>query len=529
MSPSISQDEKHSPSASPVSPTPPDLAYTHTTSSDHESISKNEVGYDLYKRANEEGLEWSQEEERSILRRIDIWILPVFCMTQGLAYLDKTALNYGNLFGMKADMHVNGSQFSWFASAFYLGYLVATEPAAWVLQRFHTGRVMGLMSFFWGIVVMSTPGCRSFAGALVNRIILGVLEACVTPGLGLMTPFWWRLEEQPVRHMTWYCFNGVAGIVGGFLAYGLGHATNSSVPNWALIFLTLGAFTSLWGVYVFFMLPDSPVSARFLTQREREIAVKRVAENRTGTKNKSFKMYQVKQAFLDPKTYLLFCASVAAQIPNGVTSNFSSIIISQMGFTQFQTVLLDIPTSVLQIVSLVFSGWIAGRVKNSRAIMMFVGNATCIIAAACLTYGPKEDKWGRLVAFWFTSFASVGFALSMVMISANVGGFTKRQVTTAVTFIGYCIGNIAGPHVLIDSEKPLGYPTATKAMMAGYTIKLGCHVFLGLYMWYDNKRRDRLAKEQGKIVSEEKRRQLAEEAGMNDVTEVDNVWFRYVL
>ncbi|KAK7439852.1 hypothetical protein VKT23_017424 [Stygiomarasmius scandens] len=119
--------------------------------------------------------------------------------------------------------------------------------------------------------------------------------------------------------------------------------------------------------------------------------------------------------------------------------------------------------------------------------------------------------------------------MSMIMISANVGGFTKRQVTTAVTFIGYCIGNIAGPHVLIDSEKELGYPTATKAMMAGYTIKTGCHVLLGLYMWYENRRKDLLVKQEGKVVPEEERKRLAEEAGMNDVTENDNIWFRYVL
>jgi len=75
------------------------------------------------------------------------------------------------------------------------------------------------------------------------------------------------------------------------------------------------------------MLPDSPVSARFLSQHENAIAVKRVAENRTGIKNKTFKMYQVKQALLDPKTYLLFCASVAAQIPNGVTTNFSRYLL----------------------------------------------------------------------------------------------------------------------------------------------------------------------------------------------------------
>ena len=32
-------------------------------------------------------------------------------MTQGLAFLDKTALNYGNLFGMKAGLGVTTAQF----------------------------------------------------------------------------------------------------------------------------------------------------------------------------------------------------------------------------------------------------------------------------------------------------------------------------------------------------------------------------------------------------------------------------------
>ncbi|TRM69115.1 major facilitator superfamily domain-containing protein [Schizophyllum amplum] len=459
-----------------------------------------EVGYDIYQETKDD-LQWSKPEEGRILRKIDLWILPIFCMTQGLAFLDKTALNYGNLFGMKADLHVTGSQFSWFASAFYIGYLVAEEPANILLQRYPTGKVMGIVCFLWGIVVI--------------------------PGLGLMTPFWWRLQEQP------YCFNGVAGIVGDFLAYGLGHVNHTAVPAWALIFLVLGGFTTLWGVYIFFFLPDTPVSAHFLDQRQKAIAVKRVAENRTGIKNKEFKVYQMKEAFRDPKTYLLFVASIAAQIPNGVVSNFSSIIISSMGFTKFQTTLLDIPSSVLQITSLVGSGYLAGRFKNSRAIMMFVGNSTCIIAAACLTYGPSDQKWGRLVAFWFTSFQSVGFSLSLVMVSANVGGFTKRQVVTALTFIGYCVSlypdNIAGPHVLLDSEESTGYPTATKSMMAGYVVKTSCHIMLGLYMWNSNRLRNNAASKLGTAVPEAERARRAEEAGMTDITEFENQWFRYVL
>ena len=65
-----------------------------------------EVGYDLYKQAREGSSERTQEEERRVLRRIDAFILPVFCITQGLAFLDKTALNLGNLFGMKACVFV---------------------------------------------------------------------------------------------------------------------------------------------------------------------------------------------------------------------------------------------------------------------------------------------------------------------------------------------------------------------------------------------------------------------------------------
>ncbi|KAJ7131167.1 MFS general substrate transporter [Mycena epipterygia] len=494
-------------------------------------LEETEVGYHLYQEAVDQGVTWDAEEEGAVRRKIDWYILPCFCVTQGLAQLDKTALNYANLFGIKADLHITTAQFSWFASIFYIGYLVSAEPMTWMLQRYPTGRVLGIICFLWGIVVMTTAASRSFAGTMANRFILGGCSYLMLgrPGLGLMTPFWWRLDEQPVRHLTWYSFNGVSGILGDFMAYGLGHATGSKVPPWALIFLALGAITTCWGIFLFLTLPDSPVFAPFLSQRQKTIAIKRVAENRTGTKNKVFKHYQLVQAFSDPKTYILFIASIAAQIPNGVVSNFSSIIISGMGFTVFQTTLLDIPSNVVQIVSLVLSGYLAGKFKNSRAVMMFIGNATCIVAAAALTYAPHDQKWGRLVAFWFTSFQSVGFSLSLVMISANIGGFTKRQVTTVVTFIGYCVGNIAGPHVLLQSEAAIGYPTATKSMMAGYVVKTACHLVLGFYMWNSNRLRDQAAAAAGENMPEEERARLAEEEGMKDVTEFDNKWFRYVL
>jgi hypothetical protein len=149
-----------------------------------------------------------------------------------------------------------------------------------------------------------------------------------------MTPLWWKLNEIPVRHLTWYSFNGWAGIVGDLVSYGLGHATNSKVPTWELIFIVslplplfqtqpltsqvFGSFTSLWGIYMFFFLPDSPPSARFLDEKQKIIAVKRVAENRTGTKNTEFKVEQVKEALSDPKCVLVSIPAVRGSFRNYV-------------------------------------------------------------------------------------------------------------------------------------------------------------------------------------------------------------------
>ncbi|KAJ7088956.1 hypothetical protein C8R44DRAFT_818927 [Mycena epipterygia] len=50
-------------------------------------------------------------EEGAIRSKIDWYILPYFCVTQGLAQLDKTGLNYANLFGIKVDLHITTAQF----------------------------------------------------------------------------------------------------------------------------------------------------------------------------------------------------------------------------------------------------------------------------------------------------------------------------------------------------------------------------------------------------------------------------------
>lgn len=157
---------------------------------------------------------------------------------------------------------------------------------------------------------------------------------------------------------------------------------------------------------------------------------------------------------------------------------------------------------------------------------MTVANTICIIGAGLLVGLPTSNKWGRLVALWLCFFQGLGFSMSLTMVSSNVAGYTKKQLTGAVLFTGYCVGNIIGPQTFKTSEAPR-YHSAYIAMLIGYCVKLSMVLLLYFYMWSVNKKRDRESAG-GLHLTEEEERQAIEE-GMHDRTEIDNKGFRYIL
>jgi MFS family permease len=200
---------------------------------------------------------------------------------------------------------------------------------------------------------------------------MGVFEAAVTPGLTLMTGFWYTRREIPLRQCIWYSSLGWGGIVGSYISMGLSELSPTMKPErWELIFYILGGATCIWAFAVWFLLPDSPSSAYFLNQRERVIAVKRVASNDMGIKNKEFKKSQIKLGFLDPKTILVFVGVFAAAIPNGVVNSFSTVIIRDMGFTTTMTTQLKSVGDAVQIVALLISGVIILNVPNCKYLLL---------------------------------------------------------------------------------------------------------------------------------------------------------------
>lgn len=322
-------------------------------------------------------------------------------------------------------------------------------------------------------------------------------------------------------------------IIHSLIGYGVGNI-KSGLPRWMYIFLILGSASMAAGVIALVFLPDLPSTAKFLSPQERAVAVNRVAANRQGIKNHHFKRYQLIQTLRDPKTWILFIMATGAQVPNAALTSFASLIVKSFGFGTLGTQYMQIPGGAVQFLALLAGGYICSRFKNIRFLTMIVANTICIIGAGLLVGLPDDNKWGRLVALWLCYFQGLGFSMSLTIVSSNIAGYTKKQLTGAILFTGYCIGNIVGPQTFKASEAPR-YSSAYIAMLVGYVVKLIAISTLYAYMYLANKKRDReqaVSGDGGEYLQTEadaKVRREGIEGGMQDQTELDNKAFRYVL
>jgi MFS family permease len=168
----------------------------------------------------------------------------------------------------------------------------------------------------WGVTLACHAATHNFIGLLVVRFFLGAAESGVSPGFGLITGMWYRVEEQPLRCGIWFTGNSIAVMIGGLLAYGIAHIQNS-LDTWKWLFLIYAILTLVFAVLLGLFLPDKPQTAKFLTEAERQGAIERIKANQTGTVNNAISWYQVREALTDYKIWLLFFTQLANQTPNG--------------------------------------------------------------------------------------------------------------------------------------------------------------------------------------------------------------------
>ncbi|TAQ86098.1 hypothetical protein B7494_g5574 [Chlorociboria aeruginascens] len=402
----------------------------------------------------------TQQMEKDLLRKIDWNLMPILCIVYGLNYLDKTTISYASIMGLKTSLNLTGDNYQWLGSMFYFGYLGWEYPTNRLLQRLPLAKWSSFNIIMWGLTLCCMAATKNFGGAIAVRFFLGLFEAAVTPGFALFTSQWYTKEEQGFRTGIWFSFNGFAQIFGGLVAYGISVGvknTGAAIDSWKIVFLTIGLLTASIGCVFLYFVPDNQLNAKFLTPQERIMAVERIRRNQQGVGNKHFKMYQFKEALLDPMTWAFGFYALVADIPNGGISNFFSQLIVSFGYTPDQSLLYGTPGGAVEVISLIVCGYLGDRYGH-RILVSTSGLLIAILGMLLIVCLPLSNDSGRLAGYYLSQASATPFVALLSLLSSNVAGYTKKTTVAAIYLVSYCVGNIIGPQTFRPKDAPRYVP-----------------------------------------------------------------------
>lgn len=311
--------------------------------------------------------------------------------------MDKTTLSYAAIFGIKEDLHLEGTEYSWLSSIFYFGWLVWAIPSNLIMQRWPPAYYLSSNILMWGVFLMCQAAAQDFATLAALRTLSGAFEAIADPAFMLITSMYYTRAEQPYRIAAWYVWNGIGVAGGGLIGYGIGHI-RGELASWRYEFLIVGAFCSFWAILLCLLLPNSPITFWGFSHNEKLIMISRLRSNQTGVEQNRINWGQIKEAYLDYKTWLFTLLGFMSNLPNGGISNFSTLVIQGLGFNTLETALLGIPQGVLVVIWIVL-GALANHFMppNSRTLVCAAFMIPTMAGALGFLLAPQDAHVGRLI------------------------------------------------------------------------------------------------------------------------------------
>ena len=205
--------------------------------------------------------------------------------------------------GLQKDTGLTSAQYTWLGSIYYAGYMPAVPIHNRMFQIFPPAKYIAFCMICWGLVLACMGACHNYAGLMVQRTIMGGLEAVINCGFSMVTAQWYRKYEHATRVGIWSSCTGVATIVGGIIAFGCvagaDNHPNSSFASWKILALVTGLVTIVYGSCMLYFIPGSAVTAGFFTEEEKTLAVERLRDNYQGVGSTDYKKYQTKEALID--------------------------------------------------------------------------------------------------------------------------------------------------------------------------------------------------------------------------------------
>jgi sugar phosphate permease len=207
------------------------------------------------------------------------WVIAslIFFITL-INFIDRSAISFV-IEPLKQEFHFTDTQFGMILSAFGLGYVLLTAFGGWLVDTWGTRVVWPLAAVGWSLCVGLLGFAVGFWSFIGLRFLLGVTEGPHFPAMSRSISNWLPPSER-ARALS-------LGLVAIPLSSVIGSPITSYLVadfGWRTMFIAISVIGIIWAVVWYFLFRDQPKDSRFVSEQEKTLIAKSIAENHTHSK-----------------------------------------------------------------------------------------------------------------------------------------------------------------------------------------------------------------------------------------------------
>ncbi|KIX04321.1 uncharacterized protein Z518_05188 [Rhinocladiella mackenziei CBS 650.93] len=438
------------------------------------------------KRVSTQSKEYTNEEEEAVVRKLDRKLVTFLGFLYMLSFLDRSNIGNARIAGLEKDLSLSSAQYDWLLTAFYITYI--TFEWMILLYRLVPAHVyIALCVLSWGLVASLQSLTTSFIQLLILRGFLGITEAAFGPGVPFYMTFFYKRSELAYRVGLQISAAPLATSFASTLAWVIVKLSqNGPIAPWRALFLVEGFPSIIAAVAAWYYVPDAPAQARYLTPRQRKVAVMRLQseqhhshlDNAPSTNNSTTHRINVKEIFstvLDPKSYLTALMFLSVNVSFSSLPVFLPTIINSMSFSPLASQALAAPPYLLSFFFVLLVGRYSDKIPDSRSLFLIgVALVSALSYAGIAIAGTLHESLGDAGSITIRYVAVYGAAMGLFASVTLIITWTLNNQATAtgkgtgltiLNIVGQC-GPLIGVHVFPKSHGPFYIPGM--AVCAGF-------------------------------------------------------------
>ncbi|KAJ3055818.1 hypothetical protein HK097_009122 [Rhizophlyctis rosea] len=439
--------------------------------------------------------QWTAEEEKKLVRKIDKRIMAFVCVMFFALQLDRGNINQALADNFLTDNGFNTNDYNYGQTIFLVSFLSAELPSQVISKRLGPDNWIPVQMVLWSIVATAQAWIGGNKGAyFATRCLLGLLEGGFIPDTVLYLSYFYNTAELPVRLSYFWTSYQMTNVISAFLAFGILRLRGvNGWHGWQWLFALEGILTLFIGIFSYFYLPPSPTQTAsyfrgkngWFSEREETIMVTRILRddpskgdmhNRQGLTFR--KMWRTLKDF---DLYPIYIVGFTWLIPNAPPSSYLTLIVRSMKFDTYTTTLLTVPSSILFIIQLLLWTRISEHFNDKTIISMInqVWNVTLLLA---LNFMPETaNVWARFAVLTMLVGHPYLHAVIVAWTSRNAGSVRTRTIASAFYNMSVQVGSIIGSNIYREDDKPF-YHRGNRVLLG--IACMNFFVFIGVRFYY---------------------------------------------